>query len=561
MENVVAIFIYVLLVWAFLDDHRERETFLGVMLTLVWNLLRLAFKIVSIPFALLLGYRISWGRNKPTRKAMPWNDELMSRKDYQTITRTEYDGISLNGGDRRIDMDTTMRHVLLIGKPGQGKSVSVYYGTLLRMQAMPRSGKPGPSLVISDPSGELWATSGWLAATGYEIRKLSIESRDLSDTATYNPLDYCQTQDDVMALCTIVIEAHGKGSGGDPFWELAAKKVLYVLVLVVLKLPKENRHLAQVYRLVLQFGEGGEGWTNLFAKYADDDMLLLLESFLKKPPKLKQSVIEQLSTCLAAFNSDFVARLTATNTLKLADLRDKPVAVFLVFPKPLVKSFSFLLTIFTTQLMDSMCRELPRPGQRKVIALLDEFANLGRIASIDHLSYIRKFGFGMVAAIQSRSQLGNIYNSTKDEAKMVEDLFSTTIWFPGQPIDVARELSAKVGKTTVEYSTSSESEGKSGENKSSSKSSSTHLMGQELLSPAEIRTMKELLIFIKNERALALPIEPYFNQPELMERHNFSAPQLHYPKPEVTAYFDLDSLVVKRPKRKIPVELFAVSEN
>ena len=164
-----------------------------------------------------------------------WQDSsaIANRKDKEiqdNIILTATEQVSKNM--RKSGMN---RHILIVGRPGTGKSRYFFKPNLLNATG---------SFVCTDPKGELLRDCGGnLVRQGYDIKVLNLD--DMSASNHYNPFMYIRTimidevdeetgelikvekikEDDVMTLIDCIMKNTKSDQietqTGDPFWEKA----------------------------------------------------------------------------------------------------------------------------------------------------------------------------------------------------------------------------------------------------------------------------------------------------------------------------------------------------
>ena len=114
--------------------------------------------------------------------------------------------------------------------------------------------------------------------------------------------------------------------------------------------------------------------------------------------------------------------------------------------------------------------------------LLDEFANIGVIPQFDKLiATIRSRGISASIILQTKSQLKTIY---KDAADTIEGNCDSVLFLGGREQTTLKELSAALGKETIDLMNTGTSRGQS-----ASYSTNYQKTGKELLSQDEIAVM------------------------------------------------------------------------
>ena len=149
-------------------------------------------------------------------------------------------------------------------------------------------------------------------------------------------------------------------------------------------------------------------------------------------------------------------------------------------------TFNFVVSILYTQLFNLLCDladdkyngHLPV----HVRCLLDEFANIGQIPKFDKLiATIRSREISASIVLQSQSQLKTIY---KDAADTIIGNCDTTLFLGGKETSTLKELSAVLGKETIDLYNTSDTRGQS-----RSYGMNYQKTGKELMSQDELAVM------------------------------------------------------------------------
>lgn len=484
--------------------------------------------------ALLAGLFIIWRLfrfilfGKPRSNAKQYlhgSARSMSRREIRQILSKRNRGVCIDGR-RMLDLESSYCSLLVVGKPGCGKSSTMILGTLLRQDK-------GNSLIISDPSGELLErSSGYLYHNGYDVRAIDI--RSLENTHTYNPMNRISSDNDILILASAIIDASNPpATVKDPFWTNSAKSLLYCIIKCLLNRPKQYQNLPNIRHAINGYGKRGEGLINFFAENAIEDRTFAeVKAFLSQSENVSQSVLSTARSSLSCFIDEQVSRLVSSDTLSFDDVRKQPVAIFLVFPEDLVEPYSFLLTIFFRQLLDLLNR-MPEPDDKPVLLLLDEFCNIGRINNMARtLTTIRKRKVSLTLIVQSLEQIKAVYGK---EADATTAACNTQIYFPGLDIQTCELLSRTLGRGTLQIM--EEGHHKAGANPDSYRNTT---IGRELLTAQEIRTLTdEILMLYGNKPPALLKTTPYYKQSRLHQRSLIECPSGINESPSPVCYLHL----------------------
>lgn len=137
--------------------------------------------------------------------------------------------------------------------------------------------------------------------------------------------------------------------------------------------------------------------------------------------------------------------------LQLDTLGDKKTALFLIMSDT-DSTFNFLISMVYTQLFNLLCDKADDVYGGKlpihVRCLIDECANIGQIPNLEKLvATIRSREISACLILQAQSQLKAIY---KDNADTIIGNMDTRIFLGGSEPTTLKELSAALGKETID---------------------------------------------------------------------------------------------------------------
>ena len=171
--------------------------------------------------------------------------------------------------------------------------------------------------------------------------------------------------------------------------------------------------------------------------------------------------------------------------MELDTLGDRRTALFLIMSDT-DDSFNFLISMCYTQLFNLLCEKADDVyGGRlpvHVRCLIDECANIGQIPRLEKLvATIRSREISACLVLQAQSQLKAIY---KDNADTIIGNMDTSIFLGGKEPTTLKELSAALGKETIDTFNTGESRGRE-----VSHSLNYQKLGKELMSQDELAVM------------------------------------------------------------------------
>ena len=188
---------------------------------------------------------------------------------------------------------------------------------------------------------------------------------------------------------------------------------------------------------------------------------------------------------MAPFDIQELRDLTAYDELELDTLGDRKTTLFIIMSDT-DDTFNFLISLCYTQLFNLLCEKADDVyGGRlpvHVRCLIDECANIGQIPKLEKLvATIRSREISACLVLQAQSQLKAIY---KDNADTIIGNMDTSIFLGGKEPTTLKELSAALGKETVDTYNTGESRGRE-----VSHSLNYQKLGRELMSQDELAVM------------------------------------------------------------------------
>jgi len=303
---------------------------------------------------------------------------------------------------------TSNNNVLVVGATGSGKSQSFIRPQILSAYA---------SYVVTDPKGELYSdTAAYLRSKGYAVRLFSLT--DMKSGERYNPLSHVKAPDDALKLAAAVI-ANTKGSNesGD-FWERAETALFEAAFAyqAFVETDEGKKNLHGTLELITTASAGGlSGFGALFEAARDISPFAYSQYsiFRLAPEQTAYNILISAAVRLSAFNVPEIASLTETDTLSMESLGREKSALFIA-TSDTDTSHNFIAALLYTQLFDTLLRCAAENPDGKLstplVALLDEFANIGMIPRFDSLiTTVRSRGIAIMPCVQSLSQLKSMY--------------------------------------------------------------------------------------------------------------------------------------------------------
>ena len=389
--------------------------------------------------------------------------------------------------------DARNKNVLVVGGSGSGKTRFFIKPNLMQMHS---------SYVVTDPKGTVLLETGkMLEQNGYKIKVFN--TINFKKSMHYNPFSYIHSEKDILKLTTTLISnTKGDGKGGDDFW-LKAETLLYTAIIgyIYYKAPPEEQNFATLVEFInaFQIREDDENFKNnvdiLFDELEADDpnhfAVRQYKKFKLAAGKTAKSILVSCGARLAPLDIQELLELTAYDELELDTLGGtkkgdtQKTALFLIMSDT-DSTFNFLISMVYTQLFNLLCEKADDEFGGKlpihVRCLIDEAANIGQIPNLEKLvATIRSREISACLVLQAQSQLKALY---KDNADTIIGNMDSRLFLGGSEPTTLKELSAALGKETIDTFNTGENRGKE-----TSHSLNYQKLGKELASIDELAVL------------------------------------------------------------------------
>jgi type IV secretion system protein VirD4 len=417
-------------------------------------------------------------------------------------------------------------HLASFSPTGGGKGVGVMIPNLLSY--------PG-NCVVNDPSGGLFKETAEHRRRQFGHRVIRLDPFEVCGPGgdTLNPLSFIDPEakdfvDQVADLADqIVIRQHDEK---DPHWNESAIKNVKAFGSFVCGAEKrpEKRHLGTVRALTSSRGkyaqavevmqQMGDACNGVIARLGGDLTWHEGEEL--------SSVMSTLGRHLGFLDSPVIARNVATSSFDPKILRTGKATIYLILPHESLSTMSRWLRLQIGTIMRRSTRGFGE--QNPVLWLLDEMAHIGHMQVIeDAASLLRAKGVRLWFVFQSLRQLKECFG---EKAGTVLDNIGSQQYFSINSMETARELSERIGDTTIAITSENDTTGDShstgsnahqqGGNRSRSRSITHSEIARRLLKPEEVLTLPDdlTLIFHKNLPVIPARLVKYYNAPEFRRR-------------------------------------------
>ena len=425
-----------------------------------------------------------WGNSDDIR---PYVDPVFENN----IILTQTERLTMNS--RPKDPKTARnKNVLVIGGSGSGKTRFFIKPNLMQCTSDSRP----VSFVVTDPKGGLICEVGHLLRCNkYRIKV--VNTINFKKSMHYNPFAYIHSEKDILKLVTTLIaNTQGDGKSGDDFWR-KAETLLYTALIGYLwyEAPVEEQNFATLIEMIntMEVREDDEEFKNpvdlIFEELASRDpghfAVRQYAKYRLAAGKTAKSILISCGARLAPFDIQELREITAYDELELDTLGDRKTALFIIISDT-DDTFNFLASMIYTQLFNLLCDKADDVyGGRlpvHVRCLIDECANIGQIPKLEKLmATIRSREISACLVLQAQSQLKALY---KDNCDTIIGNCDSSIFLGGKEPTTLKELSAALGKETIDTFNTGESRGRE-----RSHSLNYQKLGKELMSQDELAVL------------------------------------------------------------------------
>ena len=401
-----------------------------------------------------------WGTREDIR---PFADPVF--ENNVILTQTEY--LTMNSRPKNPKYARN-KNVLIIGGSGSGKTRFWLKPNLMQCD----SEKYPCSFVVTDPKGSIVVECGkLLRRKGYRIKIMN--TINFKKSHHYNPFAYIHSEKDILKLVNcLMVNTKGEGKSGDDFWQ-KAETLLYTALIgyIHYEAPVEEQNFATLLEFInaMEVREDDEEFKNpvdlMFDELKERDpghfAVRQYAKYKLAAGKTAKSILVSCGARLAPFDIGELRELTAYDELELDTLGDRKTALFFIMSDT-DDTFNFLISMAYTQLFNLLCEKADDVyGGRlpvHVRCLIDEAANIGQIPRLEKLvATIRSREISACLVLQAQSQLKAIY---KDNADTIIGNMDARLFLGGSEPTTLKELSAALGKETIDTFNTGESRGR-----------------------------------------------------------------------------------------------------
>ena len=436
-----------------------------------------------------------------TQKEIETNFNTVS---YDDLPNLDIEGIPIIAEEGKKDYKITFAkpaHTLIIGTTGSGKTTTFINPTV---QILANT-KGKPSMLISDPKGELYALHAKsLIKRGYDVKVLDLrnpycsirwnplekpyemyqEMLSLEDKVVVNEEEgyyvfedkiyydvneknaavqvrkqaiFDEVYEDLNDICSVLCPVKSKN---EPIWESGAKNFILAITLAMLEdsekpelgMTKEKFNFYNVMKIATNTQNDCEDLIEYFAGRSPiSKSVSLSKQVLDASDKTRGSYLSTIFDKLSLFSDMSICSLTSANEIELGEIATKPTALFLQIPdeketRHTLAGMVILQTYKALVAKANTYQDLSLP--RSVYLLLDEFGNLPQIHKLEQMITVgRSRRIWLALVVQSYAQLAKVYDDKS--ADIIKSNCNIQIFIGTTDLKTIDEFSKKCGNYSI----------------------------------------------------------------------------------------------------------------
>ena len=333
-------------------------------------------------------------------------------------------------------------HVFVSGPTRSGKGSSLIIPNALEFRG---------SMVILDIRGETFDhTAGWRSRFS-KVYKFAPAQRF---SHGYNPLDFIRTDPGFRELDIGNCASGLVASPGlrEEYWMKDAREMVAGVISYVLESKRVERKAISAVMDVL-FGRIYV-IDRIKAILRDESVdlstftIAKLNAVANMGDKQFAGVYGEARMSMRAFTNEIVQRATDVSSFDLRQFRTEPHTVYLDFRVSQIAVMTGIANVLLSQLINIMSDERPKPGEHKILLMLDEFTTLGKIEPlIAMMKVLAGNGVSVWTFVQSLTDVQAVYGH--EGRNSILDNSEAIVFLGGESPDVLDYLEKQLGKKVV----------------------------------------------------------------------------------------------------------------
>lgn len=302
-------------------------------------------------------------------------------------------------------------HMLTVGGAGAGKGVSIILPALLSDGLT----HAGISTVVLDPKGENAAVSApHLKRAGYDVHVINpFHIQQIADlgNSKWNPFDLIEPQE-VKKMCDVMAYSlHNRTGGNDgSFFDNKCRQ--YISLYMRYAYHTGNKKMDWVYKNLMHTGAKR---ADFLKEMRDDDSFSgsaeadnIFNALIGETAKTEENIFGTIQEAINILGDENLLTSMATSDFDMREISKKPTAIFICIKHDELRYYAPWVRIFTDFLLKTLTTHYN--PQRKVLILLDEFAQLGYVNEFKNSpAVLRGYNVTLWPIVQELGQLKSLY--------------------------------------------------------------------------------------------------------------------------------------------------------
>ena len=338
------------------------------------------------------------------------------------------------------------RHLVTIAPTQTGKSATVLMQTLLTFSG---------SALVMDIKGELSAVTARrrrnmgqkvFILNPFDVMADEYKARGFDSFARFNPLSVLNTKSPLYAVSVKrICEAIIKDTGHDSHWADSARDLVAARIMYLCEnCPPDERTLANVRAFLTLNGDAFDSEIGIMCDEGSKAVRQKSIRFLHATNETS-GILSSARTQTDFLDDAALNRCLSVSDFNFLDLKHGKMTIYLVLPAVVVDVYARWFRLLVSSALDALM-STPDKGDAPVLFLLDEFAQLGRMASIEQaMSLAAGYGVQMWPIVQDIHQLKGIYG---DRWQTFLSNAGVVQFFTPNDLQTAEYISKRAGVTT-----------------------------------------------------------------------------------------------------------------
>lgn len=388
-----------------------------------------------------------------------WADAAELKKELKMVTpsqpKADAAGIVLINDGKKMWVDDSEYHNLIIGSTGSGKTQCVIYPMVQSLA------KHNESMIITDPKGEIYEKTGaMLKKRGYQI--LVLNFRSPAQGSAWNPLtlpyrlwkdgNYDKSIEllDDLAL-NILYDDSNKNA--DPFWEKTSADYFSGLALGLFEDATEEQININSISLMSTIGEekfNGSTYIKEYFNSKDPTSAAYIDASgtILAPSDTKGSILSVFKQKIKLFASrQNLSEMLSHSDFDLREIGLKKTALFIVIQDE-KKTYHSLATILLKQIYETLIDVAYHHGGKlpyRTNFMLDEFANMPPLKDVTTMiTAARSRAIRFTFIIQNFAQLNSVYG--EQDAETIKGNCGNMVYLISTELKALEEISKMCGE-------------------------------------------------------------------------------------------------------------------